>query len=254
MGPAAGLTRTQAARELGLSLPATPAQVKQAYRRLAREHHPDRGGDPARFQRLTAAVARLEDDTGTPPLPATTPSRTPARAPHSASSADVVDLDPDAQPTMVGARLSAAGVAALLAAPHRATVPPLAAASRAPGSRLNRVAGVLADDLTSRLEVARAADDRGSPVSMITITATGRRARRALERAPVAGAWVRSRGSSRTRLRCTLPAGDDRHAQAALITTRLDQMLTAIDWPLAQWTRTPVATPAPPDPDGPAGS
>jgi hypothetical protein len=36
-------------RALGLSLPCTEEDVKQAYRRLAKELHPDRGGDVRRF-------------------------------------------------------------------------------------------------------------------------------------------------------------------------------------------------------------
>jgi DnaJ homolog subfamily A member 2 len=37
---------------LGLAPMATPDEVKQAWRRLAGVHHPDRGGDPSEFDRL----------------------------------------------------------------------------------------------------------------------------------------------------------------------------------------------------------
>ena len=37
---------------LGLSLPCTEEDVKLAYRRLAEQHHPDRGGDRHEFLRL----------------------------------------------------------------------------------------------------------------------------------------------------------------------------------------------------------
>ena len=40
---------------LGLEAAATAEEVKAAFRRLAREHHPDRGGDVERFQRVQAA-------------------------------------------------------------------------------------------------------------------------------------------------------------------------------------------------------
>ncbi len=37
---------------LGLQLPCTPTDVKRAYRRLAKELHPDRGGDRRQFMEL----------------------------------------------------------------------------------------------------------------------------------------------------------------------------------------------------------
>lgn len=40
---------------LGLDSHASPEQVQEAYRRLAMEHHPDRGGDPAQMARINAA-------------------------------------------------------------------------------------------------------------------------------------------------------------------------------------------------------
>jgi hypothetical protein len=43
--------------ELGLSDDATAADVRQARRELAKEHHPDRGGEPQRMQAVNAAAA-----------------------------------------------------------------------------------------------------------------------------------------------------------------------------------------------------
>lgn len=40
---------------LGLSPSATAAHIKTAYRRLARDHHPDKGGSDAAFARLQKA-------------------------------------------------------------------------------------------------------------------------------------------------------------------------------------------------------
>ena len=40
---------------LGLEQGATAEQVQEAFRRLARDHHPDFGGDPSRFRQLVEA-------------------------------------------------------------------------------------------------------------------------------------------------------------------------------------------------------
>lgn len=45
---------------LGLPPDATPGAVKARWRKLSLEHHPDRGGDPALFQKLSAAWAVLK--------------------------------------------------------------------------------------------------------------------------------------------------------------------------------------------------
>lgn len=44
---------------LGLDDTASAEDAKLAYLRLAKAHHPDKGGDPAHFQRLTEAVKVL---------------------------------------------------------------------------------------------------------------------------------------------------------------------------------------------------
>lgn len=47
--------RREALRLLGLQDPVERSQVVSAYRRLARQHHPDLGGDPDTFRSLTVA-------------------------------------------------------------------------------------------------------------------------------------------------------------------------------------------------------
>jgi curved DNA-binding protein len=46
---------------LGVEKNATPDQIKQAYRRLAGQHHPDRGGDTKVFQDIQRAYSILGD-------------------------------------------------------------------------------------------------------------------------------------------------------------------------------------------------
>ncbi len=51
--------REEALAELGLAEGATPAQIRNRYRRLAMRHHPDRGGDTETLQRINNAYQRL---------------------------------------------------------------------------------------------------------------------------------------------------------------------------------------------------
>jgi DnaJ-class molecular chaperone len=46
---------------LGVNKNATPEEIKQAYRRLAMTHHPDRGGDEKQFQEIKNAYEVLSD-------------------------------------------------------------------------------------------------------------------------------------------------------------------------------------------------
>ena len=39
----------------------TPEQIKTAYRKLARKHHPDKGGDPEKFKKISEAYSILSD-------------------------------------------------------------------------------------------------------------------------------------------------------------------------------------------------
>jgi curved DNA-binding protein CbpA len=46
---------------LGVPRTATEKEIKDAYRKLVRTHHPDKGGDPAKFKELTEAHTVLSD-------------------------------------------------------------------------------------------------------------------------------------------------------------------------------------------------
>ena len=48
-------------KTLGVGRTANEQEIKQAYRKLAALHHPDRGGDTAKFQEIQAAYAVLGD-------------------------------------------------------------------------------------------------------------------------------------------------------------------------------------------------
>lgn len=46
---------------LGISKQATADEIKKAYRKLASQHHPDKGGDTAKFQQIEEAYRTLSD-------------------------------------------------------------------------------------------------------------------------------------------------------------------------------------------------
>lgn len=50
---------SEAHRILGVSANATAEEIKDAWRKLAMEHHPDRGGNEERFKAAKAAYERL---------------------------------------------------------------------------------------------------------------------------------------------------------------------------------------------------
>ena len=52
---------TDAYQTLGVGKNATEEEIKKAYRKLASQHHPDKGGDTAKFQEIQTAYETLSD-------------------------------------------------------------------------------------------------------------------------------------------------------------------------------------------------
>ena len=49
-------------RILGVNKSSSPQDIKQAFKKLAKEHHPDRpGGDEAKFKQINEAYETLKD-------------------------------------------------------------------------------------------------------------------------------------------------------------------------------------------------
>lgn len=224
-----------------------PAAVKRAYRRLARRHHPDVGGDPATFRRLRLALECLLATADEQVAPDRVARGRPSRRGTDWRADRVVDTTPVDLSTIDWSWPLPGTEATLtrdLAARHLAEdagplVQRLRATSRAPGSRLNRLASKLSPDLTAHLEVRPELDDRHRPVVLVEIVGTHRRARRALDRTPLEGDWLRLRGSSTTLLRATLVPSADRRATAVRAVRRLEDLLERLEWPLEAWTHTP---------------
>lgn len=230
-------TREEAARRLELPPGAGPQELKRAYRRLARRHHPDLGGDPDVFHELQRAYERLADDTHHPPrVSRGRPSRGPVPFVDDTQDVDLQRVDWQAAPPDRDARLDPTRLARWLADDLDRAVRPLEATSRAPGSRLNGVARHLADELTSTLWVAEVEDDLQRPVVAVDVIGATRRARRALDAAALDGGWVRTRHSTSTRLRATLTPSRDRRATALRATDQLTALLDELNWPLRSWT------------------
>ena len=48
-------------KTLGVNRNASPDEIKKAYRKMAAQHHPDKGGDTATFQKIQEAYDTLSD-------------------------------------------------------------------------------------------------------------------------------------------------------------------------------------------------
>lgn len=230
---------------LGLRGPADAGEVKQAYRRLARELHPDAGGDADAFHRVRQAFELLGD--GTPvrigPAPQEHTAGVEERwwdAPGAWHDKPVdrrgVALDhsaPDATVTRADLDL----VASLLHAPSsEAPVHPLRLVSRAPGSWLHGIIAWLQPDLLAGCTIAPATDGpRPGHDVVATLHSAAGRGRRTLAEATPPDGWTRSRGSESVRLHRRLRPCHDPADTAVRLARVVAAALDDIGWPLQDW-------------------
>lgn len=249
----ASLSRLEAFEILELDHTADRAAVKRAYRRLARVHHPDTGGDVVTFQRVQRAYERLRGGAdlqvprGQRPRQATRPSRAPgerATPPSGRYADDEVELAGVDWDQALPARAVPATrelVAVALARPHPGAVHPVTLRSRAPGSRLNRIAQHLDADLLADLTVEVTRDHRalvGHDVE-VRVRAAARKVRRHIDRVPLEAGWIRERGSSWSQLRVFLEPSVERNATALRAADRTLILCERLEWPLPSWLLVP---------------
>lgn len=237
------MSRDEAFAVLDLRGDADASEVARAYRRLARELHPDTGGDVEAFHRLQRAYERLTGDglplerSAPPPAPTPRPSRPTTTARHQRFVDDPVAVDAVAWDAPVGdGALDRHALARAIVSDGDEVVRPLAAASRGPGRRPGGLAKLLHNDRTATLTVAPSTTRgrRGHDVE-VTVVGWTRRDRRTLEHAPRTDGWVHTRGSSSTTLARVIVPSRDPRATALRVATEIDEVLTSAGWPLQDW-------------------
>lgn len=240
-----------ALRILGVTSTAELSQIRQRYHRLAREHHPDTGGDERAFLRLKTAYEVVRGEYGDRAVgirrastaPATSGTgieatwRTRARTwDDDPVALDAVDWDltlPDAGATM---RLDRDALAVLASRSVPGPVNEVTGRSRGPRSRLNRHAATLSDDLTSSWRIA-VAQDRGAVGHDVELRVVFRQAgarRRARSTSFPAG-WTWRRGTTTITARRLLTPSRDRRATALRSADAMVEVLEHLRWPLSSW-------------------
>lgn len=246
----------QARALLGVDERATADEVRRAYRRLARITHPDAGGDAAEFHRLQQAVAVLLDRPRPLP-PRASPSTSNMTRPSTPTRMGATGWGESSGPRWHEADVDTSTVAwdrvvpspphpwdrelvclAALAPGDEGVVRPVAGVSRRPGSRLNRLAGWLSNDVLARWEVApaRRRGVAGHDVE-IRMQLHGTRVRRLADSAPWPMGWTRERRPTTTLVSAVVTPSRDPRATALRTADRLAGGLDALGWPLQDWYR-----------------
>lgn len=229
---------------LGLRGRPAPDDVKRAYRRLARELHPDAGGDAIAFHRVREAYELLEaQDAPVGPAPQQRSASVDRRWWDAGSAwheepVDLAGVDVEAG----RAALSGDGplamdrdrlIALLVGA---APVQPVRLHSRSPGSRLHRMISWLQPDLLATVTIAPATEGRrpGHDVDAEVRSGAGK-GRRLLADASAPDGWTQARGSDTVRIARTMRPSRDPEATAIRVAREVDEALAAIGWPLGEW-------------------
>lgn len=156
----------QARAVLGVSTEADRATIKRRYHLLARDWHPDAGGDPDQFQQIQQAYDLLlrvgPTASATPARPDRAAARRAAadRARQEREKVEPIDLDRIdwTRPLPSSATALDHELLAVVAG-SLAPIAPLVAVSRGPKGILNRFSHALDDAMTVRLEVGIRLDD-----------------------------------------------------------------------------------------------
>lgn len=227
---------------LELRGPADAATVKRAYRRLARELHPDAGGDTAAFLRVQTAfeVVGGGTDLQTGPAPQQRMPSVDDRWWDAGSAWHTEDVDRSAFdlgrafPDGDAVRMDVELLAVLLLGGE--PVRQVRLHSRSPGSRLHRIITWLAPDLLASTLIGATADGRraGHDVD-VEVSSAGGRGRRLLAATEPPGGWTVARGSDTARLRRSLRPSRDPRDTAVRVALEVEAALASVGWPLDEW-------------------
>lgn len=226
---------------------ATPDEIRRAYRRAARTHHPDAGGDADTFRDVVDAadllLGRAERERPIEASPSTGRRAYPSTMGQYAASGpadepvDTSVLD-GAEAPATGQRWSRPGVAAaVLRAFDESGPDQIEGISRRPGSLLNRFGRHLSDDLLSRWEVtgARHRGVAGRDLEVVATFPPGGRKR--IDRADLPSGWSTTRNPAGTMSTHVVRPAATTDETAVLVAQVIDQMCSAIGWPLGDWYR-----------------